>query len=230
MILANLTLEMAGIVTADILEGVLRQTVTEVMTDFLDPHLNILREAVSPQGQFVDSFAGRLINPGHSIEALWFVMDIAQGWGDEPLSQRAVNSLLATLNWAWDQEFGGLYYFLDSEGHPPQQLEWDQKLWWVHLETLVALTLAYKLTRRQECWDWYLKVHDYAWSHFPDPQGGEWYGYLDRRGEVLLPLKGGKWKGCFHVPRALLLCWQWWSELGASAGADLGGTVGADGE
>ena len=230
MILANLTLEMAGIVTADILEGVLRQTVTEVMTDFLDPHLNILREAVSPQGQFVDSFAGRLINPGHSIEALWFVMDIAQGWGDETLSQRAVNSLLATLNWAWDQEFGGLYYFLDSEGHPPQQLEWDQKLWWVHLETLVALTLAYKLTRRQECWDWYLKVHDYAWSHFPDPEGGEWYGYLDRRGEVLLPLKGGKWKGCFHVPRALLLCWQWWSELGASAGADLGGTVGADGE
>jgi N-acylglucosamine 2-epimerase len=26
--------------------------------------------------------------------------------------------------------------------------------------------------------------------------------------EVLLNLKGGKWKGCFHVPRALLLCWK----------------------
>jgi len=27
-------------------------------------------------------------------------------------------------------------------------------------------------------------------------------------GEVLLELKGGKWKGFFHVPRALLLCAQ----------------------
>ena len=31
---------------------------------------------------------------------------------------------------------------------------------------------------------------------------------LNRRGEVLLPLKGGKWKGCFHVPRGLYQCWQ----------------------
>ncbi len=29
---------------------------------------------------------------------------------------------------------------------------------------------------------------------------------LNRRGEVLLPRKGGKWKGCFHVPRALYVC------------------------
>ena len=25
---------------------------------------------------------------------------------------------------------------------------------------------------------------------------------------VLLPLKGGKWKGCFHVPRGLFQCWK----------------------
>lgn len=38
--------------------------------------------------------------------------------------------------------------------------------------------------------------------------GGEWYGYLNRQGEVLLHLKGGKWKGCFHVPRALMEIWK----------------------
>ena len=27
-------------------------------------------------------------------------------------------------------------------------------------------------------------------------------------GEVLLPLKGGKWKGCFHVPRGLYQIWR----------------------
>lgn len=38
---------------------------------------------------------------------------------------------------------------------------------------------------------------------FHKSQYPEWFGYLNRRGEVLLPLKGGKWKGCFHVPRGL---------------------------
>ncbi len=47
-----------------------------------------------------------------------------------------------------------------------------------------------------------------TWKHFPDPANGEWFGYLNRRGEVLLRLKGGKWKGCFHVPRGLFRCWQ----------------------
>ena len=52
------------------------------------------------------------------------------------------------------------------------------------------------------------KVHDYTWAHFRDAEYPEWYGYLNRRGEVLLPLKGGKWKGCFHVPRGLFQCWK----------------------
>ena len=46
------------------------------------------------------------------------------------------------------------------------------------------------------------------WTHFKDPKYPEWFGYLNRRGEVLLPLKGGKWKGCFHVPRGLYQIWQ----------------------
>ena len=44
--------------------------------------------------------------------------------------------------------------------------------------------------------------------HFPDATHGEWFGYLNRKGEILLSLKGGKWKGCFHVPRGLWQCWQ----------------------
>ena len=84
----------------------------------------------------------------------------------------------------------------------------DQKLWWVHLETLVALLKGYASTGRKECWQWFEKVHAYAWSHFDDPANGEWFGYLNRQGDPLLTLKGGKWKGCFHVPRALDLCYR----------------------
>jgi N-acylglucosamine 2-epimerase len=84
----------------------------------------------------------------------------------------------------------------------------QEKLWWVHIETLITMIKGYQLTGRQECLEWFNRVHDYVWSHFADPEHPEWFGYLNRQGEVLFPLKGGKWKGCFHVPRGLFQCWR----------------------
>ncbi|NET56575.1 MAG: AGE family epimerase/isomerase [Symploca sp. SIO2E6] len=208
MILANLSLEMSWLLPSDRLEQILDKTVQEVMTDFLNRERGLMYENVAPYGSPVDCFEGRLINPGHGIEAMWFIMDIAHRRNNAQLINQAVDVILNILNFGWDEQYEGIYYFLDAEGYPPQQLEWDQKLWWVHLESLVALSMGYRLTKRKECWQWYQRVHDYTWSHFADAQHGEWFGYLNRRGEVLLNLKGGKWKGCFHVPRALYLCWQ----------------------
>ncbi|MGI6049153.1 MAG: AGE family epimerase/isomerase, partial [Petrimonas sp.] len=45
-------------------------------------------------------------------------------------------------------------------------------------------------------------------NRFKDTEYPEWWGYLNRQGEVLLNLKGGKWKGCFHVPRGLYQVWK----------------------
>jgi N-acylglucosamine 2-epimerase len=213
MILANLSLEMEWLLPSDRIDRILDATVNEVMNDFLRCDRGLMYEYVAPDASHVDCFEGRLINPGHGIEAMWFIMDIASRRQDTKTIDRAVDVILNILNFAWDKEYGGLYYFMDAEGYPPQQLEWNQKLWWVHLESLVALAMGYRLTKRESCWEWYQKMHDYTWSHFADREHGEWFGYLDRRGEVLLNLKGGKWKGCFHVPRALYLCWQQFEAL-----------------
>jgi N-acylglucosamine 2-epimerase len=214
MILANLTLEMAWLLPSEQLDRVLDLTIQEVMGDFLDKKTGLMYEHVAPDGSHVDCFEGRLINPGHGIEAMWFMMDIADRRQDTATINKAVDVVLNILNFAWDEKYGGLYYFMDADGHPPQQLEWNQKLWWVHVETLVALAMGYRLTGREECWTWYEKVHDYTWGHFADKEHGEWFGYLSREGEVLLDLKGGKWKGCFHVPRALYLCWKQFEAMG----------------
>ncbi len=191
----------------------------EVMNLFLDQGENLLYENVSPDGSHPDCFDGRLINPGHGIEAMWFIMDIARRRNDRDLIEKALDVILNTLEFAWDTEYGGIFYFLDVRNKPPLQLEWDQKLWWVHLEALVALAIGYTLTARPQAAEWFEKVHDYTWSHFPDPDYGEWFGYLNRRGERLLDLKGGKWKGCFHVPRALYLCYKYLA-CGFTAGSD----------
>ncbi len=215
MILSNLALELAPLLTPAEVEATLERCLATVLGPFHDPATNLIVENVAPDGRWVDSFDGRLLNPGHAIEAMSFIMDIAARRGDAALSARATDVTLAMLELGWDRTHDGVFYFLDRLGHPPQQLEWDQKLWWVHVETLVALLRGYQLTRRPECWAWFEKVHAYTWAHFPDPAYGEWFGYLNRQGEVLLPLKGGKWKGCFHLPRALQRCWQMFEQLAA---------------
>ncbi len=208
MILANLSLEMDWLLSSNQLTAILEHTVQKIMGDFVDAETGLMLENVTPEGKFLDCFEGRLINPGHGIEAMWFVMDIARRSNNLNLINQAVDIVLNTLDFAWDKQYQGIYYFMDLKGYPPQQLEWNQKLWWVHLETLVALLMGFNLTGRQECLDWFYQVDDYTWKHFADPNYGEWFGYLERTGEILLNLKGGKWKGCFHVPRALYLCWQ----------------------
>ncbi|MFM8450928.1 MAG: AGE family epimerase/isomerase [Haliscomenobacter sp.] len=208
MILCNLALEIEHLLEPALVNQTIDECVHEVMDVFYHPEFDLVLENVTPEGAFSDSFEGRLLNPGHAIEAMWFLMDIGIRRNQPALIQRANQITLRTLEYGWDKEQQGILYFLDVKGYPTQQLEWDQKLWWVHLETLVALLKGYQHTQNPENLTWFDQVHQYTWSHFRDPEHGEWYGYLNRRGEVLLPLKGGKWKGCFHVPRGLFQCWQ----------------------
>jgi N-acylglucosamine 2-epimerase len=208
MILCNLSLEIEHLLPPELVERTIQDCIREVMEVFYDEASGLTLENVTPEGQLSDSFEGRLLNPGHAIEAMWFIMDLGERRGDQALIATAKDRMLKMLEYGWDAEHGGIFYFLDREGRPPQQLEWDQKLWWVHLETLVALLKGWRHTGDERCWRWFERVHHYAWPRFSDPAYGEWFGYLNRQGEVLLPLKGGKWKGCFHVPRGLFQCWQ----------------------
>jgi N-acylglucosamine 2-epimerase len=208
MILANLSLILEDLLGTEKVDEMSEKLISEVMEVFYDKNSGLILENVTPDGSFSNSFEGRLLNPGHTNEAMWFMMDLAVRFNNKQLIDKCVDILLKTTENGWDKKYGGIFYFLDLKGYPPQQLEWDQKLWWVHIETLVAMARAYKLTGNAECKAWFEKIHDYTWLHFKDNEYPEWYGYLNRRGEPLLDLKGGKWKGCFHVPRGLYEIWK----------------------
>ncbi|MGV3766364.1 MAG: AGE family epimerase/isomerase [Chitinophagaceae bacterium] len=203
MILSNLSLELEHILGEEPVSKLAKEIAVEILDGFYDETTGLILENVTPEGNLSDSFEGRLVNPGHVLEAMWFLMDVGTRFNDEKLIARCIEIAYHTLEYGWDKEFGGIFYFMDRKGAPPLQLEWDQKLWWVHVEALVCMARAWQLTGDQKAADWFEKLHQYTWSRFRDPEHGEWYGYLNRRGEVLIPLKGGKWKGCFHVPRAL---------------------------
>lgn len=209
MILCNLVLEIESLLDEELMKETIDSFLHEVMNVFLRPELGgIIVENVELDGSLSDTFDGRLLNPGHAIEAMWFIMDLGVRLNRKDLIEKAVTTTLKMIEYGWDKQYGGIFYFMDRSGHPTQQLEWDQKLWWVHIETLISLLKGYYLTGSKECLTWFEKVHEYTWNHFKDPLHPEWWGYLNRQGEVLLDLKGGKWKGCFHVPRGMYQCWK----------------------
>lgn len=184
-------------------------SIHEILRDFMKPNKNVLLETVGLNGEmFLDLPEGRLINPGHDIEVAWFLMHEGLHRKDNSLIDSALQIIDWSLEWGWDKKYGGLLYFVDIGGKPPGMLEWDMKLWWPHNEALYALLLANHITGEDKYLVWYEKVHEWAFNHFPDPEYGEWFGYLHRDGTVSLSLKGSMWKGAFHLPRCLLFCWK----------------------
>ncbi|KAJ8259989.1 hypothetical protein GJAV_G00175800 [Gymnothorax javanicus] len=164
-------------------------------------------ENVSKEGKELPGCQGRLQNPGHALEAGWFLLQYAVGRGEQELQRVAVESFMKLpFRTGWDPQHGGLFYFLDVDGHCPAQLEWSMKLWWPHCEALIAFLMAYAQLKEPELLDMFTQVFDYTFSHFSDPDHGEWFGYLDQQGSVVLDFKGGPFKGFFHVPRCLHLC------------------------
>lgn len=172
------------------------------------PELGLVLETVGHDGTPIDSPEGRLVNPGHAIEAGWFLMQYARKTNNKHLLNQSLKMIDWSYDFGWDHEFGGIYYFLDAKGYSPTQLEWPMKLWWVHVETMVAFIMAYEATGDESYFRKFEHMTTYCWDHFKDPRFGEWFGYLDRRGDVSQRFKGGPYKGCFHVPRSLYLVEQ----------------------
>ncbi len=208
MILCNVSLEIEQLLEPSFLKETIDTCLHEVLDVFYRPELGLIVEALGKDGELVDCLDGRKLNPGHAIESTWFIMDLGRRLGRKDLIEKAVDISLKEVEYGWDKQYEGIFYFMDRLGKPRHELEFDQKLWWVHLEALISFIKGYQLTGNPRCLEWFERIHDYTWSHFRDTDYPEWFGYLNRRGEVLLPLKGGKWKGCFHVPRGLMNCWR----------------------
>ena len=189
-------------------DAIIQKIIDDMITLHYKEEYKCVLETVYTDGRILDNPAGRTINPGHSIENSWFLMNHAKQTGDKDLLQKALNILDWSLDIGWDKEFGGIYYYRDVYGRPCEQLEHDMKLWWVHNESLIATMCAYKLTNDQKYVDWYEKLHDYVFPRFSDKECGEWYGYLHRDGTVSHTQKGSLWKGPYHLVRCLILCEQ----------------------
>ena len=164
-----------------------------------------LLESVTADGKFSDTPGGRVVNPGHSLECAWFLMEEGKRSGNEEYIKAALRIIELTLPLGIDKKHGGIIAFTDCKGYPPVALEWDMKLWWPQCEAMIALRMAAELTGEKKYLAEYESLLDYTEKNFVDREYGEWYGYLHYDNTPSTTLKGNIFKGPFHVPRFYMI-------------------------
>ena len=209
MILINVANVLKQISDDPVLDEQITESIEKLTKYFIHPEFKALLETVGPNGEFIDTLAGRVINPGHCIETSWFLMDVAVARGDKALLKTALKILDWSWAWGWDAKCGGggVISFRDCRNLPPQCYEQDMKFWWPQCETIIATAYAYKLTGNKKYQKWHQLVSEWTWAHLKDKKYPEWYGYLHRDGTVAQPAKGNIFKGPFHIPRMLVKTW-----------------------
>ncbi len=181
------------------------ECIHDIFTYHVHDELGCLLENVGPNGEARLEFTeGRIINPGHDIEGVWFILEYAKKKGKRELVEKCEKIFNNAFNAGWDKEYGGLLYFIDAQGLPPESYEHDMKLWWPHNEIMISSMMLYRDTGKEEYLDKFYMTYDWAMKHFYDAEYGEWYGYLRRDGLPTMPsTKGSTFKGPFHLPRML---------------------------
>lgn len=192
----------------------------DTLSHFLDEK-GLIHEIIRADNTFFPELLGRHINPGHSIEDAWFMLDSAEYSGHPEWKEKIFHMALRTLETGWDEEMGGLLHFAGLEGGEPlgdnaayekepmsRQLSgWGDKLWWVHSEALYTSLRCYFESGNEAFRAWHDRLFDYVYRVFPqpDPEIFEWVQIRLRDGSpcekvVALPVKDP-----YHVMRNLIL-------------------------
>lgn len=214
MILINVGSRIRAVLPDDKLTQQIDESIERLRRYFIHPEFKCLLETVGPNGEFIDTNLTRTINPGHCIETAWFILEESKlrGW-DEDLKQLALEIFDWSWDWGWDDEYGGIINFRDCKNLPPQDYSQDMKFWWPQCETIICSLYAYLATGDEKYRQRHQLISDWTYSHFPDTEFGEWYGYLHRDGTVAQPAKGNLFKGPFHIPRMLVKSYTLCNEI-----------------
>ncbi|MBI3208804.1 MAG: AGE family epimerase/isomerase [Candidatus Solibacter usitatus] len=208
MILTEVAGEFAETAGDAAIGGAAWEYAQRILRHFWKPDRGVILEFLDRQYNEVPPPEGTYVMPGHGIEFSWFLMHRALRRGDSHAIAQAALILRSILEQSWDPKFGGIYLGMDTEGRAPFLPHAETKIWWPHTEALYALLLAHKLTGEQWCADWYGRVHEWSFSHFPLSGAGEWRQRLDRRGNPVSTVVALPVKDPFHLPRAAILAVQ----------------------
>jgi N-acylglucosamine 2-epimerase len=207
MIMTETTGELAVTTGDSSLDDLAAEYASRVMNHFVRPERKVLLEFLTSEYCELPPPAGTFVMPGHAIESMWFVMHLARRRGDRELIRRAAEVVRWHLEFGWDPEYGGIFLSRDIQGGEPYLPHSEKKLWWPHVEAIYATLLVYELTGEPWSLEWFHRVSDWSWSHFP-AGNGEWHQRLTREGKPTTELIALPVKDPFHLPRGAMLVMQ----------------------
>lgn len=192
----------------------------DILDHFVDEN-NKMHEIITSDNKSVPQVLGQHMNPGHTIEDGWFLLDAMHLCKRDDWKEKIFEVVKNALVYGWDDEFGGIYHYCGMNGGEPtgdttgienetmyQQLSgWGDKLWWVHSEALYSTLRCYYESGDEFFWDWYKKVEEYTFRIFPNPDKeiGEWIHTRNREGIAGNRVVGLPLKDPFHITRNLIL-------------------------
>lgn len=196
-----------------------RRFMDDIMNRFLQPDGRIAEIVPASGAAPPDTVLCRHVNPGHTLECMWFVMHAAVRLEREELLAPAGRAVKRAFELGWDADYGGLLRFVDRDGgRPAGRLAndpyetlvldtWDTKLWWPHSEALYVTLLSSRLLGDPDFAALYDKTHRYVFRTFPNPDRtiGEWVQIRDRQGRPLDKIVALPVKDPFHIMRNVLL-------------------------
>lgn len=230
MIMTNVEKELyetAKILDSDFCETLansLKTNVLDVLENFTDEN-NMVREVIKSNNEFAEGILGSHINPGHTIENIWFILDAIEIVPELKTAQ-IIDKLCSitenALKVGWDPVYGGIYHYADYSGGtlkgdaenykdiPVLHYALENtsgKIWWVHSEALYTTLRLYFLTGRHIFWEWYQRVEKYVFEKFPNPdrEVREWIQTLNRMGQKKEKAVGLPVKDPYHIMRNVLL-------------------------
>ena len=204
MIMLNVCQHMRKIDDSPIYNTIIDACISEITNNLVKEDEKALFETVGAHGERLNLPEGRLINPGHSMETAWFLMEEAAIRKDSELMKKAIQITEWSFDIGWDKEMGGIFYFRDIENKPVLSLEWDMKLLWPHCEALIAFLRSYMFTGQEKYLDYFDRITEYIYANSPDPGHPEWFGHLHRDSTPISYIKGSDWKGPYHNVRAFM--------------------------
>ena len=88
----------------------------QVMTVYLHPERKRLYEFVALDNSLMEAPPGRVVNPGHAIESMWFMIHIYQHHNDGARIRQAIEAIKWHIELGWDEPYGGILLARDADG------------------------------------------------------------------------------------------------------------------
>lgn len=192
------------------------QLLLDIIQNFSSAHR--IKEMKSNDLKHKDTLLSRHVNPGHTLESVWFMLHSLSHLKlreSDDYIHRLSELSRQSLALGWDDDYGGLFRFVDKEGGIPKGQKigdvyesliidtWDTKLWWPHSEALYTTLLLYKQTKDDKWIEWYQQLEKYIFKTFPNTHNanGEWIQIRNREGNPIEKVVALPVKDPFHIIR-----------------------------